>query len=103
MAYTVPSGETLALFGNGFGTTLLDAVSGQFLSSLSPIAPVQITIGDQPRQVMFVGQVGLGLYQVISWSLDTKYHNFGVPVLLSVSGSATQASGSLAYDWSAIN
>jgi uncharacterized protein (TIGR03437 family) len=84
----------LALFGNGFDANLPDAVSGQFLSSPLPlIAPVQVTIGDQPAQVMFVGQVGPGLYQVnvVVPAVDTKYRNFDVPVILSVSGSAPRA------------
>jgi uncharacterized protein (TIGR03437 family) len=81
---------------------------GSFLSLSYPlplIAPVQVTIGDQPAQVMFVGQVGPGLYwvDVVVPAVDTKYHNFGGPVILSVSGLATQASGYLAYNWSAIN
>jgi uncharacterized protein (TIGR03437 family) len=69
------------------------------------IEPVQVTIGEQPAQVTFVGQVGPGRYQVnvVVPTVDPKYRYFGVPVIMSISGAATQASGYIAYDWSAIN
>jgi uncharacterized protein (TIGR03437 family) len=106
VATTVLPGETVALFGNGFGATTPDASDGQLPTAPLPLtAPVQVTIGDRPAQVTFVGQVGPGLYQVnvMVPSVDAKYRNFGVPVILSISGSEKQASGYLAYDWPAIN
>jgi uncharacterized protein (TIGR03437 family) len=76
VATTVLPGEAVALFGNGFGATMPDASNGQLLNAPLPLtAPVQVTIGDRPAQVMFVGQVGPGLYQVnvVVPSVDAKY------------------------------
>jgi uncharacterized protein (TIGR03437 family) len=105
VATRVLPGETIALFGNGFGATMPQATNGQFLSSPLPlIEPVQVSIGERATPVTF-GQVGPGLYQVnvVVPTVDPKYRNFGVAVIMSVSGAATLASGYLAYDWSAIN
>jgi hypothetical protein len=48
--------------------------------------------------------VGPGLYQVnvVVPTVDPKYRFFSVPVVISVSGAATQASGFIMYDWFAI-
>jgi uncharacterized protein (TIGR03437 family) len=83
-----------------------EASDGQLLAgSLPLIQPVQVSIGEQPAQVTFVGLVGPGLYQVnvVVPTVDPKYRNFGVPVIMSISGATTQASGYLLYDWPAIN
>ena len=104
-AASVLPGETIALFGNGFGSTMPAAPNGQFLSSPLPlIQPVQVTIGEQLAPVTFAGLVGPGLYQVniVVPTVDPKYRFFGVPVVMSVSGVATQASGFILYDWLAI-
>jgi uncharacterized protein (TIGR03118 family) len=105
LATSVLPGETISLFGNGFGPTMPAAPNGQLQSStLSLIQPVQVTIGEQPASVTFAGLVGPGLYQanVVVPIVDPKYRFFGVPVVMSVSGAATQASGFIMYDWFAI-
>jgi uncharacterized protein (TIGR03437 family) len=105
VANSVLPGETIALFGNGFGPTMPAAPNGQLLSSPLPlIQPVQVTIGEQPAPVTFAGLVGPGLYQVnvVVPTVDPKYRYFGVPMVMSVSGAATQASGYIVYDWFAI-
>ena len=84
---------------------MLAAPNGQLLSSPLPLLQlVQVTIGEQPALVTFAGLVGPGLYQVnvVVPTVDPKYRFFGVPVVMSVSGAETQASGFIMYDWFAI-
>jgi uncharacterized protein (TIGR03118 family) len=105
LATSVLPGETIALYGNGFGPTMPAAPNGQLLSSPFPlIQPVQVTIGEQPAAVTFAGLVGSGLYQVnvVVPTVDPKYRFFFVPLVMSVSGASTQASGYIVYDWPAI-
>jgi uncharacterized protein (TIGR03118 family) len=105
-ATLVLPGETVALFGTGFGATMPAAPNGQLLSAALPlIQPVTVTIGGQAVPVAFVGLAGPGLYQVnvLLPTVDPKYRWFPVPVTLSIPGVVTQASGSLAYDWAVIN
>jgi uncharacterized protein (TIGR03118 family) len=105
VATSVLPGDTIALFGNGFGPTMPAAPNGQLLSSPLPlIQPLQVRIGEQPAPVTFAGLVGPGLYQVnvVVPTVDPKYRYFGVPLVMSVSGATTQASGFIVYDWFAI-
>ena len=105
LATAVLPGETIALFGNGFGPTTAASPNGQLLSSPLPlIQPVQVTIGEQPAPVTFAGLVGPGLYQVnvVVPTVDPKYRLFGVPAVMSVAGAAAHASGFIMYDWFAI-
>jgi uncharacterized protein (TIGR03118 family) len=105
LASSVLPGETVALFGNGFGPTMPSVPNGQLLSSPLPlIQPAQVTIGNQPAPVSFVGLVGPGLYQVnvVVPAVDPKYRFFGIPVVMSIAGAAARASGFIEYDWLAI-
>jgi uncharacterized protein (TIGR03437 family) len=57
-------GETILLYGVGFGPTTPPQPAGQVVTTASPLAnPVQITIGGQPASVTFSGIVQSGLYQ----------------------------------------
>jgi uncharacterized protein (TIGR03118 family) len=99
-AITVTPGETVALFGTGFGATVPAVPNGQVVSSPLPLTqPTDVTIGDQPAQVTFVGLVGPGLYQlnVIVPDIKPKYRFFGVPVTVSIDGVRTQAFGYLGF------
>lgn len=105
LATSVLPGETVALFGNGFGPTMPSVPNGQLLSSPLPlIQPAQVTIGEQTAPVTFIGLVGPGLYQVnvVIPAVDPKYRFFGVPVVMSIAGAAVEASGFIEYDWLAI-
>ena len=99
-AVIVTPGETVELFGTGFGATMPAAPSGQLLSSPLPLQqPVQVSIGNQIAKVTFCGLVGPGLYQlnVIIPNVDPMYHFFGVPVAVYIYGVGTQATGFLGF------
>jgi uncharacterized protein (TIGR03437 family) len=60
----VKAGETLVLFGVGFGPTTPPVPAGQPFSSAAPTSsPVTITIGGVPAYVAFSGITEAGLYQ----------------------------------------
>jgi uncharacterized protein (TIGR03437 family) len=65
-AVTTPAkpGETILLYGVGFGPSTPPQPSGQVVPAAVPLAnPVQITIGGLPASVTFAGLVQSGLYQ----------------------------------------
>jgi uncharacterized protein (TIGR03437 family) len=60
----VKAGETLVLFGVGFGPTTPHVLAGQPFSGAAPTSnPVTITIGGVPASVAFSGITAAGLYQ----------------------------------------
>ncbi len=60
----VKPGETLTLYGVGFGPTTPHVPAGQlYFSAASTSSPVAITIGGVPANVVFAGITGAGLYQ----------------------------------------
>jgi uncharacterized protein (TIGR03437 family) len=59
------AGETIVLYGNGFGPTSSAAPNGSALTATLPLAVLPaITIGGVPAVVTFAGLVGSGIYQV---------------------------------------
>jgi uncharacterized protein (TIGR03437 family) len=61
----VKPGETLVLFGVGFGPTSPPVAAGKIFSAAAPLAnPVAVTIGGVHVQPSFAGLVGSGLYQI---------------------------------------
>ena len=61
----VVAGETIALYGNGFGATSPAAPNGSAVTAPLPLATKPaITIGGVPATVTFAGLVGPGVYQV---------------------------------------
>ena len=61
----VVPGETIALYGNGFGVTSPAAPNGSVLTSPLPLATnPTVSIGGVSATVTFAGLVGSGLYQV---------------------------------------
>ena len=60
----VKAGETLVLFGVGFGPTTLHVSAGQAFSGSAPTStPVTITIGGVNANVSYSGITEAGLYQ----------------------------------------
>ncbi len=60
----VKPGETIELFGVGFGPTNPPVPAGQSFSGAAPtVTPVSITIGGVSANVQFSGITGAGLYQ----------------------------------------
>src|SRR5205807_6261103 len=56
-------GETIVLYGNGFGATTPAVVNGQVVSSSAPTATLPtITFAGIPAQVAFAGITATGLY-----------------------------------------
>ncbi len=90
------AGETIILFGTGFGPTSPSVASGQVFSGAAATAsPVTATLGGIPVTVTFAGLSGAGLYQV----------NMVVPVnapsgdqLLVLSAGGVSTQGSLYVD-----
>ncbi len=61
----VKAGETLVLYGVGFGPTNPAVPAGAVYNGVAPtISPVTVTIGGKPATVLFAGLVGAGLYQI---------------------------------------
>ena len=59
------AGETLVLFGVGFGPTAPQVPAGQvFTGAASTTSPVTVTIGGVAANVVFSGLTGAGLYQI---------------------------------------
>src|SRR6185295_12133262 len=57
-------GETILLFGTGFGTTTPTVATGEIFNGAAPLAnPVTIMIGGTQANVAFAGLSAAGLYQ----------------------------------------
>jgi uncharacterized protein (TIGR03437 family) len=61
----VKAGETLVLYGVGFGPTTPPAPAGKVFSGAAPAVSLpQVTIGGVPAQVTFAGVIEAGLFQL---------------------------------------
>ena len=59
------AGETIEVFGTGFGLTSPALPTGNLVATPSPLAnPVQVTIGGMTANVAFAGLISPGLYQL---------------------------------------
>jgi uncharacterized protein (TIGR03437 family) len=85
----VKAGETVILFGGGFGPTTPPVSSGKPFSGAAPcVTTPQVTIGGVQATVSFAGIAGAGLYQI-----NVIVPNAGSgdqPLQASVGGVATQ-------------
>jgi uncharacterized protein (TIGR03437 family) len=57
-------GETIVLYGTGFGPTEPAAPNGETVSTPGMVTGVTVTIGNVPATVSFAGLTGSGLYQL---------------------------------------
>jgi uncharacterized protein (TIGR03118 family) len=91
------AGETMVLYGTGFGATATMPPAGQLLTAAIPLATAPtVTVGGQPATVSFAGLVGPGLYQFnIVLPSGTTAGQTGtvaeVPVVITVNGVQSQA------------
>lgn len=59
------TGETIELFGTGFGPTDPQSLAGTILAAPAPLAnAVTVTVGGLPAQVLFAGLTSNGLVQL---------------------------------------
>jgi uncharacterized protein (TIGR03437 family) len=84
-------GETITLYGNGFGVTTPTVTKGQIQSGAAPlvVAPT-VTIGGTPANVVFAGLTGTGLYQ-LNVTVPATLPNGDAPVIATVSGVSSPA------------
>ena len=82
-------GETILLYGVGFGPANPPQPSGQLVTTAAPLANgVQVTIGGQTASVAFAGLTGSGLYQFNATVPNLP--NGDAAVVASIGGLATQ-------------
>jgi uncharacterized protein (TIGR03118 family) len=89
-------GETIVLYGTGFGGTLSPVPNGQIVSTALPFTPTPVVmIGGTPALVAFAGQTATGLDQfnvtIPSTLTLTGTGNVDVPVVIQAAGAQTQA------------
>jgi uncharacterized protein (TIGR03437 family) len=84
-------GETILLFGTGFGATNPPLPAGKLVKTAEPLAnTVQVTIGGQPAHVDFAGVSGSGLVQ-LNVQIPPGLAGGDAAVVATVAGSTTQA------------
>ncbi len=84
-------GETIVLYGTGFGPTNPAYPSGQLLSSAYPLASTPtVTFGGTSATVTFAGLTAAGLYQ-INVTVPPSTPNGDIPVVATIQGASTQA------------
>jgi uncharacterized protein (TIGR03437 family) len=86
-------GETILMYGTGFGPTTPPQPSGQLVTTATPLAntnTVQVTIGGQTASVAFAGLAqGAGLYQ-LNVTVPNDLPNGDAAVVASIGGVSTQ-------------
>jgi uncharacterized protein (TIGR03437 family) len=88
-------GETIILWGTGFGPANPPVPAGQVFLGANPLAnAVSVTIGGQPATVVFSGVVGAGLVQ-INIQVPSSINNGDAPVVATVGGVSTQATANM--------
>ncbi len=88
-------GETIVLYGNGFGATSPPAPNGQILTTPAPlVATPTILIGGMAAQVVFAGLTGTGLYQ-FNVMLPSPMPDGDAPVVAQTGGASTPAGASV--------
>jgi len=85
----VKAGETLILYGVGFGPTTPAVAAGQIVSSPAPSVTLpHVTIGGVPATVNFAGIIEAGLFQLNV--VVPNANSADQPLLSTVGGAATQ-------------
>ena len=85
------SGETIVLYGTGFGVTTPAAVSGAVVSTAAPLLLTPAILFDNvPGQVVFAGLIATGVYQ-FNVIVPGGLPNGDVPVVASTGGYSSPA------------
>lgn len=95
----VKPGETIILYGNGFGPTDPAAAAGQVVTKLSNLpASLQVTIGGIAAKVLFGGLIPgyAGLYQ-FNVEVPAAASDGDQPVVAQLSGTSTPATSSCCF------
>jgi uncharacterized protein (TIGR03437 family) len=88
-------GETITLWGTGFGPATPPVAYGQVFSGVNKLAnAVTVTIGGQLAIVDFAGVVGAGLVQ-INVRVPSSIGDGDAPVVASVGGVSTQTTSNV--------
>ncbi len=83
-------GETISIYGVGFGPVMPPQPTGQLVTTAAPLAnAVTFTVGGETAQVEFAGLVGSGLYQ-FNVTIPADLPNGDAAVAASIGGLATQ-------------
>jgi uncharacterized protein (TIGR03118 family) len=89
-------GETISLFGTGFGTTNPPIVAGQVPSGVFPlVTPPAITFKGTSANVSFAGLAGAGLYQ-INVTVPAGLPDGDAPVVATIGPTSSPAGASIA-------
>jgi len=83
-------GETIALYGTGFGATTVPIVPGSEVQSGTLPGTVQIQVNGLNCVVQFAGLVGPGLY-LFDLVLPTSLPNGDLPIVVTYNGQPTQS------------
>jgi uncharacterized protein (TIGR03437 family) len=84
-------GETIVLFGTGFGGTNPSAVSGGVVSSPQPLSSTPAVLFDNvPGSVTFAGLIATGVYQ-INVVVPSGLPDGNVPIVVTNDGYSTPA------------
>ncbi len=88
-------GETIVLYGNGFGATNPPAPNGQIISTPAQLVTMPtILVNNTAAKVVYAGLTGTGLYQ-FNVTLPSTLPDGDVPVVAQVGGVNTPAGASI--------
>jgi uncharacterized protein (TIGR03437 family) len=88
-------GETIMIYGTGFGPTNPPVATGQLVATPEPLAnTVQISVGGTSANVSFMGLVESGVYQ-LNVTLPTSLANGDAALLAVIGGVQTQTGVSI--------
>jgi uncharacterized protein (TIGR03437 family) len=88
-------GETIVLYGAGFGATDLAISGGQSLALTATLAnPVKVRIGGVDVQPAFAGLSGTGVYQ-LNVTLPDSTADGAIPVVATIGGVSTPGTATI--------
>jgi uncharacterized protein (TIGR03118 family) len=89
-------GETIALYGNGFGATNPAAVNGQIQAAAAPsVVTPTVTIGGSNAKVVFAGLTATGLYQ-LNVTVPTGLPDGDAAVVATINGLSSPTGAAIA-------